>query len=58
MPAADSDYDPVRQMMQALGQDPEAELKKADAERAKQAATPPPPAGQGGGAPPPPSGGK
>jgi hypothetical protein len=45
-------------MMQALGQDPEAELKKADAERAKQAATPPPPAGQGGGAPPPPSGGK
>ena len=36
LPSTDSDYDPVRKMMQALGQDPEAEMKKADAERAKK----------------------
>jgi phosphonate transport system substrate-binding protein len=43
-PATDSDYEPVRQMMNALGQDPEAELKKADAQRAPKPAAPAPPA--------------
>ncbi len=54
LPAQDSDYDPVRQMMSALGQDPETELKKADEERAKKAAGAPtsPPATTPPAAPP------
>jgi phosphonate transport system substrate-binding protein len=38
-PVTDSDYAPVRAMMAALGQDPEAELKKADAARSAKASS-------------------